>query len=169
MADDLASRPEFVVEFRAEDGERILVSRTRVQAVGDNKEDVLFFYTCAVQVLQNVLDRQFAVAGRLFAALYAIGNDENDFAAPMDQLFDRLHTDRVVKTFAVGCLEPVVRDISRIWYRNAGDEFIGGIRQVGAHRTGAVFKFKMFHKISFSPKGGDKSKVPKTKKGFVKK
>lgn len=116
-----------------------------MQPVGDDEQDVLFLHPHAVQVLQNVLDGQLAVAGGLLAALDAVGHHEHYLAALVGQLLDGGHADGVVQAFPVGGFQLVLRDVGRVGHRHAGDKFIGVVRQVGAHGAGAVLKLKMFH------------------------
>ena len=145
MADDLAGGPELVVQLRPEDGQGVLVGGAGMQAVGDDEQEVLFFHPNAVQVLQDVLDGQLAVAGGLLAALDAVRHDKDHLAALAGQLLDGGHADGVVKAFPVGGLQPVLRDIVRVGDGDAGDELVGIVGQVGAHGAGAVFKLKMLH------------------------
>ena len=76
VAGDLAGVVELVEQLVAEDGLHLRHGGARVQAVGEQQQDVLLLHAGGVQLVEAGADGDLAVAGGLVAALDDVRDDE---------------------------------------------------------------------------------------------
>ena len=150
MACDLTRMPERLKELRSEDGLGILLRAPGMEAIGDDKPDVLLLHAGFIKILQDVPAGELSVAGLLLAPLDAVRNDKNNPAALVNQLLYRRHSNRVIQALPVSRFQFLLRDAGRIRHRHTGNKNICPVRKLCSHRSCAVLKLKMFHDFSFS-------------------
>ena len=147
VVDDLVCRPELVEQLVAEHVPYLLDRVLAVQSVGADQEDVLLLDSHAVKLLEDELDGYLPVAGLLFAAFDAVGEDDRHLAALLRQFGEGRHADRVAQASESLLLKPVLRDAWRIGDGDAGDEDVRVVRKLCAYCTLSVFEVQ-FHFFS---------------------
>ena len=145
MADDLPAVPERIINFPSKKRQCILVRTSGMQAIGDNKQDILLFHSCRIQVIQYVFYRQLSVAGGLLPAFYAVRYNKNNFASLMNQLLHRRHADRMIQALPVSCLQLFLRYIRRIRYGHSRDKHVRAVRKIRSQCSLSILKFKVLH------------------------
>ena len=83
------------------------------------------------------------MAGCLFTALYPVGEDDGDPAAPVGKLAEGRHSDGIPETLQRLLFKFFLRDAWWISNRHTRDEHIGVIREICAHCSVSVFKIKL--------------------------
>ena len=145
MADDLAAVPELIIQLRSEDRERVLRFASRMQAVGNNEQNVLLLNAGAVKLLENITDRKLSVTGRLLSAFDSVRYNEDNFRALMYKFRNPRHTDRMRKAFLVRSLQLILRNKRRVCHGFSRNKNVCCIRKICPQRSLSVFKFKVFH------------------------
>ncbi|GFI16066.1 hypothetical protein IMSAGC009_01227 [Lachnospiraceae bacterium] len=72
VVDDLSTVPELVEKLIPQNAPDLLLCVLPVKPVGTDKENVLFFHPCIIQLLQNKFDGNFSVGSRLLAPFYPV-------------------------------------------------------------------------------------------------
>ena len=145
VAGDLAGIIEFAKQLVAEDGLHLRHAGARMQTVGEQQQDVLLLHADGIQLVDAGADGDLAVAGRLIAALDDIRDDDDDGAALVRQLAQRLHANRVADALERLAIQgiPILRQALGVGHGLARYEDIGVVRQIGAHQALPIFKIEL--------------------------
>ena len=145
VAGDLAGIIELVKQFVAQNGLHLRHARARVQTVGEQQQDVLLLHADGIQLVDAGADGDLAVAGRLIAALDDIRDDDDDGAALVRQLAQRLHANRVTDALERLAIQgiPILRQALGVGHGLARHKDIGVVRQIGAHQALPIFKIEL--------------------------
>ena len=145
VAGDLAGIIEFAKQLVAEDGLHLRHAGARMQTVGEQQQDVLLLHADGIQLVDAGTDGDLAVAGRLIAALDDIRDDDDDGAALVRQLAQRLHANRVADALERLAIQgiPILRQALGVGHGLARHKDIGVVRQIGAHQALPIFKIQL--------------------------
>ena len=151
VARDLAAVVELAEQLVAQNLTGLLDARAGVQAVGEQQQHIIVRDAVGEQLVQAHANRHATVRGRLRAALYDVGDDDDHLGAGMRKVGQGLHANRVAHALERGGIQgvPILREALGVLDRLARDEHIGAIGQVGGHLAGAIFEFEL-HELFLS-------------------